>query len=53
MVSNPHSTNWEDRLDRRKDIQNHRYSRIVIGDIGASEKVIKRDYSKIAIGVCS
>lgn len=31
--SNFHSTNWQDRLDREKDIENHRNAPVKIGDV--------------------
>ena len=33
MDSNFHSTNWKDRLDRVKDIENHRNAPVKIGDV--------------------
>lgn len=33
MDSNFHSTNWQDRLDRVKDIENHRNAPVKIGDV--------------------
>ena len=57
MDSNFHSTNWEDRLDRRKDIENHRNAPVAIGDvcfIGARSIICKGvtigDHSMIAAG---
>lgn len=57
MDSNFHSTNWRDRLDRRKDIANHRNAPVKIGDvvfIGARSIVCKGvtigDHSMIAAG---
>lgn len=57
MDSNFHSTNWQDRLDRRKDIENHRNAPVKIGDvvfIGARSIVCKGvtigDHSMIAAG---
>ena len=57
MDSNFHSTNWEDRLDRRKDVANHRNAPVVIGDvvfIGAHSIICKGvtigDHSMVAAG---
>lgn len=57
MDSNFHSTNWEDRLDRRKDIKNHRNAPVKIGDvvfIGARSIICKGvtigDHAMIAAG---
>lgn len=57
MDSNFHSTNWKDRLDRRKDIENHRNAPIKIGDvvfIGAHSIICKGviigDHAMIAAG---
>lgn len=33
MDSNFHSTNWQDRLDRKKDIENHRNASVKIGNV--------------------
>ena len=33
MDSYFHSTNWQDRLDRKKDIENHRNAPVKIGDV--------------------
>ena len=57
MDSNFHSTDWKDRLDRRKDIANHRNAPIKIGDvvfIGARSIICKGvtigDHAMIAAG---
>ena len=57
MDSNFHSTDWRDRLDRRKDIENHRNAPIKIGDvvfIGARSIICKGvtigDHAMIAAG---
>ena len=57
MDSNFHSTNWKDRLDRRKDIENHRNAPVKIGDvvfIGARSIICKGvtigDHAMIAAG---
>ena len=57
MDSNFHSTNWKDRLDRAKDIANHKNAPVVIGDvvfIGARSIICKGvtigDHSMIAAG---
>lgn len=57
MDSNFHSTNWKDRLDRKKDIENHKNAPIKIGDvvfIGAKSIICKGvtigDHSIIAAG---
>lgn len=57
MDSNFHSTDWRDRLDRRKDIQNHRNAAVKIGDvvfIGARSIICKGvtigDHAMIAAG---
>lgn len=57
MDSNFHSTNWQDRLDRKKDIENHRNAPVVIGNvvfIGARSIICKGvtigDHAMIAAG---
>lgn len=57
MDSNFHSIDWRDRLNRRKDIQNHRNAPIKIGDvvfIGARSIICKGvtigDHAMIAAG---
>lgn len=57
MDSNFHSTNWHDRLDRKKDIANHRNAPVKIGDvvfIGARSIICKGvtigDHAMIAAG---
>lgn len=57
MDTNFHSTNWQDRLDRKKDIENHHNAPIVIGDvvfIGARSIICKGvtigEHSMIAAG---
>lgn len=57
MDSNFHSTDWHDRLDRRKDVDNRRNAPIKIGDvvfIGARSIICKGvtigDHSMIAAG---
>ena len=42
--SNHHSTDWQDRADRKRDVQNAQTAPIVIGDyvfIGAQSMVLK------------
>lgn len=57
MDSNFHSTNWQDRLDRKRDIQNHTNAPVHIGDvvfIGAHSIICKGitigDHAMIAAG---
>lgn len=57
MDSNFHSTDWRDRLDRLKDIENHRNAPVKIGDvvfIGARSIICKGvtigDHAMIAAG---
>lgn len=57
MDSNFHSTDWRDRLDRRKDIENHRNAPVKIGNvvfIGARSIICKGvtigDHAMIAAG---
>ena len=57
MDSNFHSTDWHDRLDRKKDIERHRNAPITIGDvvfIGARSIICKGvtigDHAMIAAG---
>lgn len=57
MDSNFHSNNWKDRLDRAKDIANHKNAPVVIGDvvfIGAQSIICKGvtigDHSMVAAG---
>ena len=57
MDSNFHSTDWHDRLDRRKDIENHRNAPVIIGDvvfIGTKSIICKGvtigDHAMIAAG---
>lgn len=57
MDSNFHSTDWKDRLDRKRDIDNHKNAPVHIGDvvfIGARSIICKGvtigDHSMIAAG---
>ena len=57
MDSNFHSTNWQDRLDRKKDVKNSRTAPVTIGNvvfIGARSIICKGvtigDHSMIAAG---